>query len=203
MSDQAKIKVHLHGSLKELHDGPVELSGATVAEVINGLKRTLPGFANTAHSKRFVKVVGYEEEQELFLPLPANVNELHIVPAVMGGGGGGGFLKVVLGVVLVAVAFAMPVLAPGLASFSFAGGATIASMTLSLGVSLILGGVISLLSPAPDLGGGGNGEENNSKYLGAQQNTTQIGTRIPLPYGYNRIPGHFLSINVDAVDVAS
>ena len=42
-----------------------------------------------------------------------------------------------------------------------------------------------------------------SRYLGAPQNTTKAGTRIPLLYGEHQAYGHYLSFDIDAKDVAA
>lgn len=62
---------------------------------------------------------------------------------------------------------------------------------VSLGASLVLSGIADLLTP-----GASNGkEEEASRYFGHRQNTTLIGTRIPIAYGRNKIYGHLLSLN--------
>ena len=47
-----------------------------------------------------------------------------------------------------------------------------------------------------------NQDPEASKYLGADQNTVKIGTRIPLLYGKHQAFGHYLSFNVDAKDIS-
>ena len=185
------VKVHFYGSLKKLSKEPVILSGNTAAEIISGLKRMFPELNPTIKRRPLVKIKGYEDEKSLFAPL--HTDELHIMPAVIGGKGG--FFNVVLGAVLVAVAYAIPVIGMPI------GYAIAAQLALGMGVSMILGGLIQMLSPAPSLGNS-NEEQTSSQYIPSQTNTVRIGTRIALFYGGPlRVPVHVLSINVDAVDV--
>lgn len=73
------------------------------------------------------------------------------------------------------------------------------SWAVSLGASLILSGIADLLAP-----GASNGkEEDASRYFGHRQNTTLIGTRIPIAYGRNKIYGHILSLNTQASNVTT
>ena len=199
MSFEVPVEVHFHGSLKSLSDAPVNLSGHTMAEIISGLKRMFPELAKSFdRGGKLIKVVGFETKESFFAPLTGAVKRIDIVPAMFGGKNGG-FLNIILGAVLVASMF----LLPAVAAVSIAGVTTIGSLVTGLGVSLILGGLMSLLSPAPALGGSG-GDQESSKYLSAGgANTTKIGTRIALLYGKHRVGGHYLSINVDAVDVAT
>lgn len=200
MSYERKVKVVLHGYLKKLYPHPIELSGFSAAEILNGLTRQVkelrPQLGKAPH---VVQVVGYDTEQLLKGPIKKDQKELHVVPALTGGKGG--FFKVVLGVALIAASFYI-----GPAGLSIAGSLSIsAGSVFSFGLSLVLGGLLELLSPAPEIDKQGNaqgGDPEASKYLGANQNTTKIGTRIPIAYGLNRLYGHYVSFDVDAVDVA-
>jgi hypothetical protein len=65
-----------------------------------------------------------------------------------------------------------------------------------LGASLILGGLMQLLTPMPEYDVGV--AQEGSKYIPATSNTTKIGTRIPILYGTRMVGGHILSVNIDA-----
>lgn len=194
----SKVKVILHGYLKDLCQSGLEFSGATAAEVINGLCKQTKAFnVNFDQPKHRIKVVGFPTKDSLYAPLA--VTELHLVPQ-MNGGKSGGFVQIVVGTVLIATAFALA----GPAGLAAAGSFSAAGVTFSLGLSLVLGGLLQLISPAPKMDGSGNVQDpEGSKYLGSGQNTVAIGTRIPLLYGKHLIYGHFLSFDIDAVDVAS
>lgn len=199
MSYEKRVKVVLHGYLKKLYDGELNLTGFSVAEIINGMCKSTKAFnVGRAEDKHLIKVVGYESYDSLFEPLGADVTELHLVPE-MCGGKGGGFLQVALGAVFIAASFV-----PGLNVAIWAGAAaTWSGVLFSLGLSLALGGLLQLISPSPKATGTGDKDPEASKYLGANQNTTKIGTRIPLLYGKVLAYGQYLSFNVDAKDVAT
>jgi predicted phage tail protein len=99
-------------------------------------------------------------------------------PVICGaGGGGGGFFQIILGVILIAVAFIPGVgVAVGL-----------------LGASLVLGGVAQLLTPTPKLSGQTTtGEQSGSElesnlFTRGASNAAQ-GEVVPVLYGRRRIP---------------
>lgn len=202
MSCDRKVKIILHGYLKNLYSGELSFTGNTVEEIINGMCKTTKAFEPTPSKGRHViSIVGFDTVESLSNPLSSDITELHLVPALCGGKKGG-FFQVVLGAVLIAAAI-------------WTGGATLAGFQLgisggalgilgSAGLSMVLGGLMSFLSPAPKADSYSNGEADPeaSKYLGASGNTVKIGTRVPLMYGENKANGHYISFNVDAKDVA-
>ena len=200
MSCDKKIKIILHGYLRKLAPEGIEISGATVAEVVNGFCRQTKAFdVPLGEDRHCIQVVGFNTKESLFEKIPDNLTELHLVPEFSAGKGG--FAKIVFGIVLIAVAFWMPVSIGALTLME--GGATIAGMMMSMGASLILGGLLEIISPTPKYTA--QKTENDpeaSKYLGAGQNTVKIGTRIPLAYGEIKMYGHYLSFDVDAKNVA-
>lgn len=202
MSYEKTVKIVLHGYLKDLYKEELILSGHSVSELINGMCKTTNAFNPVPGKGRHcISIVGYDNLDMLTQPLPADIEELHIVPT-MSGGKKGGFFQIVLGAVLIAAAV-------------WTGGATLAGFQLgiaggsmgllgSAGLSMVLGGLMSFLSPTPkaDSSSQGPADPEASKYLGATQNTVKIGTRIPIMYGENKAFGHYISFDVDAKDVA-
>jgi predicted phage tail protein len=187
MFSENKVKIILHGYLKQLHPGELILSGRTVAEIINGMCKTTKAFnVGPTEEKHVISVLGFEKKESLYEPIDPELKELHMVPAMVGGKSGG-FIKIVIGAVLIAASFI-----PGL------------NFLLPIGISMVLGGVLELLTPQPraDTFGNGEADPEASKYLGATQNTVKIGTRIPLLYGEMKAYGHYLSFDVDAKDIA-
>lgn len=143
----------------------------------------LKGFAPTAKDgyKR-VQVVGCHTLEDFF---SANDQpEIHLMPA-FNGGKSGGFLQMIIGAVLIAASFI-----PGLQF--------VAPLLMKVGVMLLLGGILQLLSAPPR---DRDAEKAKSHYLGSPKNTVAIGTRIPILYGRRKIGGHYLSFNISAVDV--
>lgn len=201
---QRKVKIVLHGYLKDLYPEDLELSGYSVAEIINGMCKQTKAFNPLPGQERHcISVVGFTDRDKLYAPIPHDQKELHLVPE-MSGGKSGGFFRIIVGVVLIAAAFYLG--GAALAGPTLFGSTTIASMLFNFGLSLVLGGLLELISPAPKIDRAGvtgtATDPEASKYLGASQNTVRIGTRIPLLYGEHQAFGHYISFDVDAVDVA-
>lgn len=200
MSYERKVKIVLHGYLKELYPHELNMSGHNVSEIINGMCKMTKAFEpKLGQDRHTIAVVGFDCHESLNEPLPPSLTELHLVPA-MTGGKSGGFARILIGAVLIAASF----LIPGAQVIAF-GTTTWGSMLFSAGMSLALGGLLELMSPQPkaDTFGNNAADPEASKYLGATQNTVKIGTRIPLMYGEMLAYGHYLSFDVDAVDVAT
>lgn len=136
---------------------------------------------NTNGKQWVVRIVDHPSDLHLHSPL--QVSELHVVPQFSGGGG---FVKIVIGIVIIAVAwyFAGPL------------GATFSNILLSVGASLVLGGLLELLTPAPKTTPAT--ANTNSQYLGVAKNTTDINTPIPIGYGRFLVYGQILSFRLDA-----
>ena len=200
-----KVTVILHGYLAwvcpERHTFDVD----TPLEALKGLALQVPALRRTPRTKEIVvKVLGHPTEDSLKSPI--QVSELHVVPAMLGGKSGGGFFKIALGAAMIALAVWQPEFlftngAIGLGSL----GSISAGSILFSGVLMLAGGVLEMMSPAPQMDGSydtGPGDPPASKYLGAPGNTTKIGTRIPIGYGTHKISGHYLSFDIQAKDVA-
>lgn len=170
-----KVKVFLHGYFAKFHEGPIEVVAGTVAEAIEIITPQLPGFRpNAVRGRHRISVAGCDTVEDLYRP--AKDGEIHLIPQ-FAGGKKGGFLQILLGVALVAVGW-------------FAG----VGWLVQAGALAFLGGVAQMLSPAPD-----SEDSKKSHYLGAAENTVQIGTRIPILYGEDLCGGQYLSFDSDAI----
>lgn len=198
MSSERRVKIILHGYLKKLYPHDLSLVGSNAAEIINGMCKMTKAFnPKPGQGRHTIEVVGYDCHEALTAPFSGEVNELHLVPAMLGGKSGA-FAKIVIGAILIAASFAIP--GSGLLF-----GAAYNTFVFGIGVSLALGGLLELISPQPKANTFGNdaADPEASKYLGATQNTVKIGTRIPIMYGEILAFGQYLSFDVDAVDVAT
>lgn len=175
----------LHGSLKHLYAGDIEIYGTTVAEVIEGASRQIEGFKPNPKTGRVrIAVVGCHSEADLHRYLGDQI-EIHIVPQ-MAGGKKGGIAQILIGAVLIGVGV-------------FLGVATgFGSMLIKLGALQLLGGLAQMLSPTPE---DDRSSQTKSNYLGSPKNTTKIGTRIPVLYGEYRWGGHILSFDINAIEI--
>jgi predicted phage tail protein len=178
-------RVHLHGPLKKLHDGPIEVNADTVAEAIRLVSLQLPGFrpnAKTGYQK--IQVAGCNTVEDLFAG--NDQTDIHLFPQFCGGKRGG-FLQILIGSALVVASF-IPFFAP------------LSPLLLKVGTLVILGGVLQMFAaPQRDSSNAATNAQQTNHYLGPPQNTVGIGTRIPILYGRRKVGGHILSINVNAV----
>jgi predicted phage tail protein len=185
-------RVILHGYLKDLWSEPLELEVESAAEAIKAFcQQTGALNPKLGQPRHRIRVVGFDTAEEIFAPTDAE--EIHLIPDFAGGKQAGLF-QILIGVALVAASFI-----PGLNAALWAGAST---MFLSFGVSMILGGLVQMLSPAPNRDTALGNDPEASKYLGAPKNTVAIGTRIPIGYGLHQIFGHYISFDIRATDVA-
>lgn len=184
-----KRKIILHGYLKDLYPAGIEVEADTIAEALRALEN-FPELQREDGSPHLVEVDGVGSDIALFAA--TKMTEIHVRPRTGGAGGKNGLMQILIGVVLIAVALVFPA------------GIAIGSMTIGTsgfllsGVMMVLGGVVQLLTPSPE-----NTKTESSKYLGAGGNTVEIGTRIPLIYGTRKAYGHYLSFDVDAIEMGT
>ncbi|MCG7628985.1 hypothetical protein MHM88_14330 [Epibacterium sp. MM17-32] len=181
-----KKKIILHGHLAEKYPHEIVVEAATVAEALRSLE-TIEELRPASGMPWPVTVREVDNEISLFSE--TDMEEIHVYPRT-GGAKRGGLLQIVLGVVLVALAVWNP---------AFLGMSQAFATQLGLaGGMMVLGGLLQMMMPTPQ----GYEESETSKYLNASGNTVKIGTRIPLAYGNNRLAGHYLSFDVDAMEWA-
>lgn len=210
-----RVRIVTHGHLRQLCPEEYSFEAKTAWEALRAFASQAPSLRRTPRGKEIlVTVVGYNTLDSLHSPLQEET--LHITPRFIGGKSSGGFIKIVIGVALIAVSILCPPagaagLAAGAASAT-AAGLTIAgtfisaSQILLSGILLLAGGLLELMSPAPKMDTGvdtGPGDPPASRYLGAPGNTVSLGTRIPLGFGRHRVGGHYLSFDIQAKDVLS
>ena len=145
-------------------------------------------------------------QSKTFEIIPADHNELNKA-FYSGAGGDNGWVNVIIGVVIIVVAVvAAPVsggssLAAGgaavgggaAATTGFSYAAFAAQMAMSIGVSLVLTGLMQLLAPKPK-----DAEGNKSSRKFGTQTTTELGAPIQMIFGLHRAYFHLISFNVDA-----
>lgn len=178
-----KKKIILHGYLKDLYPHPIEVAADTIAEAVLFLSQ-IDELKRDPSNLHPVQIDGVNSEMALSVPFSGT--EIHIRPRMTGGGGGdNGMIQIALGVALIAVAIAA---GPGGVVLGMK-----ASTVGLIGANLVIGGVLQYLMPTPEMDNG-----PSSRYLGAAQNTTAIGTTIAQVYGTRKVGGHYLSFDVDA-----
>jgi len=183
-----KKKIILHGYLADLYSDPIEVEATSVAEALSSLEQ-IKELHRADGQPHPVVVRGIDTEVALFSE--TEMEEIHVYPRTGGGGGKGGLGQILLGITLIAVAFVFP-------GVSLLGGVITQSSLFLTGGLMVLGGILQMLAPAPEV----SKEQESSRQLGSSANTVQIGTTIPLAYGTVKMGGHYLSFDVDAKDRA-
>ncbi|EML4850946.1 tail assembly protein [Morganella morganii] len=198
MSQEIMVKIILGGVLGKTFGKTHQRLVSTTSEAVRALCCTIPGFErylNTSKSRgltyavfRGKKNIGVDD-----LSFPVTDDVIRIVPVVIGSKRGG-LLQVIFGAVMVAAAF-------------WTGGASVAAWgalhtgLAMTGVSMILGGIIQMLSPQPGgLAMKDQGENKPSYAFGAPVNTVSQGYPVPIGYGKRRIGGAVISAGIYVED---
>ena len=189
-------RIFLHGNLRAICPDGLEFEANTAAEAIEALCRMVKGFKpKPGQGRHQIRVLGFNTEESLITP--TEVQDLHLVPEFYCGKSGG-VVNIIVGVVLIIVGTILTYASLGTLS-------PLGWPMIYMGIAMIAGGIVQMLSPSPKMDTGNFNSDMNpeaSKYLGAPNNTVKIGTRIPFGYGRHRVYGHFLSFNIDTKNVA-
>lgn len=179
-----KRRVHLHGKFAAYHDGPIEIVAANVWDAVEAVTTQIRGFLpDPVGGRQTIQVAGFSTLEDLKRN-DKTTEDIHIFPALIFGKDGG-LIQTIIGVTLIVVGTFLP--------------GPWSPYLIMTGISMVVGGVMQMLSPQPQVSSG-NEDAVRSKYLPSGQNTVAIGTPIPLLYGKFRIGGHIMSLNIDATD---
>jgi predicted phage tail protein len=189
-------KIKLYGQLaKFIGRRVLEADVATAAEAVRMLVANFPGLEQHMAEQHYRVTVGTYDLALDEIHDPAGQQDIKIVPVVAGAGAVG---RIILGVLLVVAAIAIPGLGLGLA------GAAVTAVGV-FGGSLILGGVAQLLTPVPKVPQG-NGSDNDPRktfnFSGIQQ-TSRQGVPVPCVYGLTLVGSVVISAGTDTVQVTA
>lgn len=167
----------------------------TDVECIRALCSTLKGFEqflNTSKQRGLTFAVfrGKKNICKDDLGFPVNGEVIRIIPVIIGSKRAG-VLQTILGAVLVVVGVVL----------SFTPAAAIAPWFYGTGASMMLGGVIQMLSPqAAGLASKQSADNQASYAFGGVTNTAAQGYPVPLLYGRRRIGGAIISAGIYVED---
>lgn len=182
------IKVIPCGSLADKYP-TIEIGATSAYEAIEGWSRQV---CPTGRIPQLMEAVDFETEA--LLRGPTDKTEIYLYPAMYGGGGAMKFIGIIVGAAMVVGAI---VATGGGAAAIFAGAANSFATSIFIGgAMMMIMGAINLFLPAPSLSKEEDPEA--SKYIGSGQNTTKIGTPIPMGGGRMMVGGHYLSVQVNA-----
>jgi predicted phage tail protein len=201
--------IYLHGALRERFGGHFALAVETPRETVRALCAVLPDFRHAIEQGEWRLVVRRPGKSAIPLDIDGlgwrlRKGHLHIVPAASGSGGRG-VGKAIIGVALIAAAFAIPAAvgaSAGMATSLFGpvAGISISYSNVALfGVSLLLSGVAQMLSPQPKPTGQFQGADARPSYLiTGPQNIARQGVPVPLAYGQCMIGSVLVSAGLRA-----
>lgn len=171
------------------------LDVGSAAEAVRALCANFKEFrqfvASSAERNVAYRVVNVRQdigEDELHHPVG---HTIVFAPVVMGSSFLKKFGMAILGAVLIAASFFIPPIA-------LVGTATLASVTFTIGVSMVLGGVAQLLAPTPKTP---ETEENTASYIfNGAVNTSAQGATIPVGYGRLIVGSAVISAGISVED---
>ncbi|EOW2399002.1 tail assembly protein [Cronobacter sakazakii] len=187
--------VRLYGALGARFGRVHRLVIASPAEACRALSVILPGFEQymqTAHLRglRFAVFRGKKNIGQDELKHNSGEEDIRIAP-VIAGSKRGGVLQTILGAVLVVGALAL-----GPVGIGAIAGSTAMSIGL-MGGSMMIGGVVQMLSPQPGGLASRQDPDNAPSYaFGGPVNTTAMGNPVGLLYGKREIGGAIVSAGI-------
>lgn len=168
------MRVNFHGKLRSLYGDHVTMQATSIADALEGFSRQQPDWPRDLR----VVVAGYDTPDKL----EECPSEIDVMPALAGGGGK--FGSILMGAALVGIA-----LIPGI-------GTAVSTSLLISGGLMAAQGVIGLFLKAPTVKSVADPEA--SKYLGINDNTTEVGTIITAAWGRIDLSPHWLSLQSDS-----
>ncbi|UAN65926.1 tail assembly protein [Serratia sp. JSRIV006] len=191
--------IRLYGVLGVMFGRVHKLVVDTPKEAVKALCITIPGFERflqTAKNRGLTfsvfigkKNIGKEELEF------QGIDDIRIAPIIIGSKKSGVF-QTILGAVLVVVGVVVGVMT----SWTGIGGTIGYGMAMS-GASMMLGGVVQMLSPQPGGLARRESPDNKPSYaFGGPVNTIAQGNPVPILYGKRRIGGAIISAGIFAED---
>jgi predicted phage tail protein len=180
-------KIKLYGKLaKFIGHRVLEADVATAAEAVRFLLANWPELEAHMSDQHYRVSIGTYDLELKELHDPAGAAPISFVPVVAGAGAVG---RIIVGVALIALALFVPL-------------GIFALPVLSLGVSLVLGGVAELLTPTPKTSKDEADPRKSFSFSGIQ-NTNRAGVPVPVVYGETLVGSVVISAGIDIVQVAA
>lgn len=192
MSDIPIRTIRLGGILGKKFVKEFKYRARDIPHAIRALKGQFSGFERFMNEAQirgltFAVFVGGKNVSEEEIDMTKGNDDIRIIPVIIGSKRGGMF-QTVLGAALIAASF-IPYLAP------------ISPYLRMAGTSMMLGGVVQMLSPQPGGLSVGQDAENKPSYaFGGPVNSTTQGNPVGVLYGSREIGGAIISAGIYAED---
>ncbi|KAB0509693.1 tail assembly protein [Pseudomonas moorei] len=169
------------------------LETGTTGEAFSALKHTIPGFEDFIRDSsrkglRYAIFRNRENVGEEHFTL-SGTTEIRIVPVISGSKNGGLFQVVAGAALIVAGAF--------ISTASFGGAAPLGGLLVKVGIAMVIGGVVQMLTPVPKTSSQEDqaSTENKPSYLfNGAFNSTQQGLPVPVIYGQMLVGSSVISV---------
>ena len=202
-------KMILSGSLAKKFGKVHQYHVADLNEMLRAMCSQVPGFKkylSNAHLEK-VRFAFYSGGKNISLEefdMSSGATEFRM-SQVIEGSKQAGVLQVVIGAVALVAAFFTA--GASLAAWGAALGTTTAmglttTMLTGMGISMMLGGVVSMLTPQPSYNiGSASSTDNQPNYaFGSPVNTVAMGYPVPILYGRREIGGAIISAGIFSSD---
>lgn len=171
---------HLHGVLGQMFGKTWTVDVQTVAEGFRAIDINLKGklfsyWSQEGRDEKYrVKLGDYAVEDEMELRAPSS-KDVHIVPVVAGSASAAG--KIIAGIIMIV-----------LTVVTFGGFAAVAAsmwgmMFVTMGASLVLGGIVQALTPVPNFNSNAGNDGDQSKTFQGNAMSIAQGGSVPIVYG--------------------
>jgi predicted phage tail protein len=192
-------KIKLYGQLaKFIGKRVLEADVATAAEAVRMLVANFPGLEQHMAEQHYRVTVGTYDLDKTEIHDPAGQQEIKIVPVIVGAGAVG---RIIAGIALIAASFI-----PGLQGVAILGTKLLVTTALvTVGASLLLGGVAQLLTPVPKVpqGSGSDNDPRKTFNFSGIQQTSRQGVPVPCVYGLTLVGSVVISAGTDTVQVTA
>ena len=193
-------KIKVYGRLARfLGQNTFEAEINSTVDAIRFLLANFPNLQSHMIEQNYCVKIGEYQISDKELDTPIGSQEIKIVPVAVGARGGLG--RILLGVVLIGVAIALPGAAPALTKTGFvAGSAGASGLTVALGnlgLYFALSGAAEMLSPVQN--NSANDDPSSFTFNGIL-NTINAGVSIPVVYGEVFTGSIIVSAGIDTED---
>ncbi len=188
-------KVYLEGELVEKYGKVAEVKAESVREVVQYLQANYDGVDKYFIDSTEERDIGFvikvaddyiEDERELLLPLEKG--DIIITPTPMGAKG---VFKVIVGIIIIAVAV---ITAP-------TGGLTaLGWIAVGIGAGLVMMGIAEMMMPDPATDDKEAEQDEGYVFQGSDQSLVE-GHPVPVLYGELRVPGQPITFNLENTSV--
>lgn len=194
--------IELRGILGKKFTREFKYRARDVPHAIRALKGLIPGFEKfMLESKQkgftFAIFVGDKNISEDQLAMTKGSDNIRIIPVIIGSKRGGMF-QTILGAAIIAAAVYF---SGGTAAAAFSSAGVLNGGLAMIGASMMLGGVIQMLSPQPGGLSISQDADNKPSYaFGGPVNSTAQGNPVGVLYGSREIGGAIISAGIYAED---